>query len=1017
MNKKNVWRGLAGLTATLLCLALVATSVTSARAAKLNSLLGTNSYKLVDSGESGIDGTYFASEYSSLEEVIADQIAVSEQIGAEGTVLLKNENSALPIASSETVTVWGLNSIWPTLGGMIGSSPEAVEGQESYDIVTALQAKGVDVNMAMTGFYYSLEDYWRWSGFHSPSHSLSPAFTASWEESTYYSVGEAPASAYTDDVLASADGTVAIVCIARDSSEAAEYSDDMMAFAGPDYTPADDSLDNGPLNLSQNEKDMIALAKEHSSRVIVVINSDSAMEVKDLNDDPDVDAILWAGEPGLYGFLGTADVITGAANPSGHISDTYVADNNSAPAMVNFGLYTYDNYSQGDNAVLTLANKSDWYVVETEGIYVGYKYYETRYEDLVLGQANANNKAGSSTGSAWSYADEVVFPFGYGLSYTTFEQTLDAVDVSVGGIGSATVTVTNTGDVAGKSVAQLYVQVPYITGGVEKSAIQLVGYAKTSELAPGASETLTIEIDPEYFASYDETAVKADGTEGAWILDAGDYYFTIANGAHEAVNNVLAVKNGSEAGLTSINEEQINTANVYTWTLGETDIETYSENVQNALQDMDINNYIEGTAEYTTRTDWTKGWKEVTSIDPTDEMMVGLTNSVYELTENGDGVTWGADNGLNITDVMVYDENGNLTGAADLDDPIWDQLLDEITLDEAINFVEYGGDDLEDIGSIAFPRTYVNDGPVGFAYDQVPGYIRGLGAEEGGELASYSMALFPTEPVVAATMNSELVQREGELLGEEALWSGESGIIAPGVNLHRCAYNARNHEYYSEDSQLTNLMAQDLCTGAESKGLMTQLKHYAFNHQELNRSGMSTFMTEQAARENELRCFQGCMSKNISSSIMTAFNRAGTVYAGAHEGILKQIARTEWGFEGGIITDMINGADYMNWRDIVYSGGGLALTSSAYISSEIGTMENAKEAISKDTAFQQEMKDAIKYWIYVTVQSNAVNGMTPSTEIVSVTPWYSALCYACDVIFAVLTALFLVLYFKKSKKA
>lgn len=1021
MSVKNVWRGLAGLTATLFAFSMVATSVVGTREAKLNAVLGTVSYELKDSGESGIDGTYFASEYSSLEEVVNGQLELAEQISAEGTVLLKNENSALPVASGEKITVWGLNSIWPTLGGMIGSSAEANTdaGQEQYNIITALLARGADVNTDMMGYYYSeaMEGYWRWSGFGSPSHSLAPAFTASWEESGYYSVGEAPASAYSDDILASADGSVAVCVLARDSSEAAEYSDQMAAMKSPSDGPSDDALENGPLNLSNYEKEMIELAKAHSTRVIVVINSDSAMEIKDLADDADVDAILWAGEPGDYGFLGVADVITGIANPSGHLPDTYAADNNSAPAMVNFGLYMYDNYSQGSNPVLTETNKADWYVAETEGIYVGYKYYETRYEDLVLGRGNANSDAGSSTGSSWSYANEVVYPFGYGLSYTTFEQNLISLDVNAGEVGQAQVTVTNTGDVAGKSVAQLYVQVPYTEGGLEKSAIQLVGYAKTQTLEPGAAETLTIEVDPAYFASYDETVTKADGTVGAWVLDAGDYYFTIANGAHEAVNNVLAAKTGAETGLTSINEEAINSANVITWNLGAQDVETYSVNVQNALQDMDINNFIEGTAEYTTRSDWTKGWTAVASIDPTDEMMTGLTNSKYAITENGDGVTWGADNGLSIVDVMVLDEDGNLTGALDLADSTWDSLMDQVTLDEAINFVEYGGDDIEDIGSIGYPRTYMNDGPIGFAYDQVAGYTKGLGAAEGGTYATYSMSVFPTEPVVAATFNHELVEREGELLGEEALWSGESIIIAPGANLHRAAYNARNHEYYSEDSQLTNLMAQDLCTGAESKGLLTQVKHFAFNHQELNRSGISTFMTEQAARENELRCFQGSMSKNITSTIMTAFNRAGTVYAGAHEGLLKQIARNEWGFTGGIVTDMINGADYMNWRDVVLSGGGLALTSSAYVSSEIGTMENAKSEIEKDTTFQQEMKDAIKYWIYVTVQSNAVNGMTPSTEIVSVTPWYKSLCYGLDACFGVLTALFLVLYFRKGKKA
>ena len=233
---------------------------------------------------------------------------------------------------------------------------------------------------------------------------------------------------------------------------------------------------------------------------------------------------------GLNGFLGVADVLSGEVNPSGHISDTYASFSNSSPAMVNWGVYMYTNNSQsGEANALTAENKGDWYVVESEGIYTGYKYYETRYEDSVLGQGNATATDGAYGSNTWKYQYEVVYPFGYGLSYTTFDQKLDSVTCEVGGEGTAQVTVTNTGDVAGKSVAQLYVQAPYTEGGLEKSAIQLIGFAKTQVLEPGASETVTITFDPQYFASYDDEAEKADGTVGAWVLEAGDYYFSIGN--------------------------------------------------------------------------------------------------------------------------------------------------------------------------------------------------------------------------------------------------------------------------------------------------------------------------------------------------------------------------------------------------------------------------------------------------------------------------------------------------------
>ena len=429
----------------------------------------------------------------------------------------------------------------------------------------------------------------------------------------------------------------------------------------------------------------------------MLINSDNPIEIEELKEDDEIDSILWTGLPGMYGFLGVADILCGDANPSGHISDTYAVNSLSAPSMVNFGIYTYSNSSvSGEKDGLTETDKADWFEVESEGIYNGYKYYETRYEDCVLGKGNADTTEGSSTGEAWNYADEVSYPFGYGLSYTTFEQKLEKVEVQTGSVGKATVTVTNTGDTAGKDAVQLYVQAPYTEGGVEKSAIQLAGISKTQILEPGESETVEIEINPAYFASYDETAVKADGTAGAWVLDEGDYYFALGNGAHEALNNVLAKKTGSEEGLVSVNDDAvINADNVQIWNLAAKDMETYSANVQNALQDCDINKVIEDTVEYTTRTDWRKGWTAVTSITPTEEMMEGLRNSRTELTENGSGTTWDKDNGLKLIDMMIIDENGNYSGAIDINDPMWDQLIEQMSLDEAIQFIEYGGDDIE----------------------------------------------------------------------------------------------------------------------------------------------------------------------------------------------------------------------------------------------------------------------------------------------------------------------------------
>lgn len=734
MAKSRLWRGLATLTACLTVVTVGAGPIANSRANTLNSWLGTSNYKTITlDGEDVGDGTYFDSEFTSLQEVVEAANDLAVEISSEGSVLLKN-NGALPLdPDSETVTLWGLNSHTPILSGYIGSpvEPNTEAGQKSWNLEDAMLDRGFTLNQEMIDFYDSSSlDPYRMSvnffGNQLSGHALTPNFTSTYEEPSTYTIGEAPASAYSNSVLASADGTTAVVVISRDSCEACDYN------LGMEAGNPGDSFER-PLALSDYERQMIELAKEHSDKVVVLINATNPVEIGELKEDNDIDAILWVGAPGMNGFLGVADVLAGNVNPSGRLSDTYVSNVTSNPAMLNFGIHTYTNNSQVSDE-LTEANKGDWYIVETEGIYVGYKYYETRYEDQILDQANADSTEGSTTGGAWSYADEMVYPFGYGLSYTTFDQQLQSVTLDVGGTGRAVVKVTNTGSVPGKSVVQLYMQAPYTPGGLEKSAVQLLDFGKTDILQPGESETVTIEFDPQYMASYDENAVKADGTAGAWVLDAGDYYFAIGNGAHEALNNILANKLGSTDGLVTITpDETIDPENALLWTLDTRDIETYSENVENALQDCDINNLIEDAAEYITRSDWSKGWQTVENITPTDEMMIDLTNHRYDLTENGDGVTWGVDNGLQLIDFIQTDENGNYAGVVDIDDPAWDQLVEQITFDEALNFIENNGEGLQSIASIGYPANGNNDGPVGFVYGQVPGYYVKWSASDSSE--------------------------------------------------------------------------------------------------------------------------------------------------------------------------------------------------------------------------------------------------------------------------------------------
>ncbi len=1030
-RRANFLRGMSAIMATLLALMIGAAAIVEANLSYVNARLGLNNYKIIDRAEGEkVDSIYFKSEFNSLEELVQAKNALGEELGAEGTVLLKNNQAALPVdISTERVTLWGLNSVNPTMAGKIGSSVSVTEdaGQVLYDLVTALTEKGFSLNQDMLSFYLREDinaEYGRKGG-----HSINPSFGKLYENGTTYCVGEAPASVYTDELLKSADGTVALVVISRDSSEAADYYPEMTS-TGPSKKKANSDSFDRPLALSANERDVISMAKAHSSRVIVLLNCNNPVEIDELKQDEGIGAIVWCGEPGANAFLGLASVLSGAANPSGHLPDTFAVRPDLAPSMVNHGVYLYTNNSKnGTGDLMPADDKSDWYLVESEGIYIGYKYYETRYEDSVLGNGNADSTAGTAGGS-WQWEHEVSYPFGYGLSYTTFRQELKSVEMHLGMPGTARVAVTNTGSLAGKSVVQLYVQTPYTQGGLEKAAIQLVAFEKTDLLQPGESQELTITFDPAYFASYDEQAVKADGTMGAWCFEAGDYYFSIGNGAHEALNNVLAKKLGTQAGLVmTAQTEEISPENAVLWTLQTTDIETYSTGVQNQLEAADINKLIPGTVEYTTRADWTKGWTPVEPITPVESMRKGLSNQIYTLHENGENVQWGVQNGLKLIDAVMTDENGAYLGVLPFEDDFWDRLVDQVTLDEAIYFIEKAGDDFEKIDSVHLDKVYCNDGPLGYTGDQVGGYfVRWVESDqqinpyytpESNPYSSWRMATMPTEPLVAATWNKKLIEREGELLGEDGLYSKESALMGPGMNLHRSPYCARNHEYYSEDAMLTAYCGNAFCIGLKNKGTMGEPKHLAFNHQESNRSGLSTFFNEQAARENELRGFQLALSQNNARGVMSAFNRVGTEYSAGCRSLMVNILRNEWGFLGWCFTDMINGPDYMNWRDAVANGGGFMLASTVYANSAIGEMANSKALIEKDANFQQEMKQSLKHFLYTTAQSNAMNGVSATTETVFVRTWLQNALLGGEIALSVLTVLIVaaaVVYEKKSRK-
>ena len=1024
MSKKKsgrrVWRGVTTATASLLALSVCASTVVDGFRTDIDKFLGTKSTKLVTENSDGTDLYTFKSDYTSTTELLHGIQDVGERMSEEGSVLLKN-NGALPLTQDETqkITLLGFSSYYPVQGGDMGSSLVENTGTDAdtVDMVGAFKAKGFGLNQTVADMYEALKPTYKsevqsWGGTVEYNHITAPSTTGVFSSKEPSQAAMDSQDAGWKDSMN--DNNVMIVTIARAASENGSYNP---GTAGVDPTQKLNQTD--PLGLSDDERDLINAAvtakAANGGKVIVLLNNASAMEVQEIEDNVGVDAILQVGLPGGYGFYGVADILSGAVSPSGHLTDTYAVKNASAPSAQNFGDLQWANA----NPDISMNDA----IVEAENIYIGYKYYETRYFDTVMGQGNAASTVGSSTGSAWNYDDEVTYPFGYGLSYTTFEQTLDNLNVDLENeTVTANVTVKNTGSVAGKDVVQLYVSLPYTDydkeHGVEKAAIQLLDYGKTAELAPGASETVTITADMQNMASWDSTADNAAGTKGCYILDAGDYWFTIGNGAHEAVNNVLAAEGQSVDGSAD---------KAKSWTLDSFDDTTFATTkngtaVENQLADMDINSWLPGTATYLTRADWEgtfpKTYKDLTA---TDEMIDILDNDIYEINANGDPstVTFGADNGLTLAD---------LKGVSDINDERWDMLMDEITLEECMIRTGFGGTSTKVIESIMSPETIQNDGPNGI-YSYPLGQYANTDASTGDPCVvdandpnlTYKMGTMVNETVIAQTFNKDLAADYGRVIGNYSLWANTTIFWGIGTNLHRLPYNARNHEYYSEDAVLTAGQGTVYAAAAMEYGVIIAPKHLAFNDTEINRTGVSVFMTEQQARENELRGTQGIVENAHVLGVMTAYNRVGITQDNAHTGLTKNILRNEWGFQGLISEDFIQDANYVVLKEAVLNGVTMSCNTGDNTMAAVSEKYPywTVEAVSQDTTMMTALKQAMKYQNYALANSNAMDGMASNTKLVSVRTWYDNALTAVQIVFAALTVLAVAMYVldeRKSKK-
>lgn len=1016
-RKRNLWRGLTTLTASLLTVSVAAGPVVDSYRTDIDKFLGTKSSAMVTDSTDEDLYTY-KSDYSSTTELLDSIEDLGERMSEEGTVLLKNENNALPLSKDETqkLSLLGFSSYYPVQGGDMGSSLNENKGTDAdtVDFVEALDAKGFKINENLQKLYKSLEADFKtevnmWGNIMEYYHITAPATDGVF-------ASKEPSQEKMDSVDdkwkdSMDDYNVMLVTIGRSSTENGTY------LPGVDGVDASQDLNQtDPLGLSDDERDLINAAVEakenNGGKVIVMLNNANAMEIDEIKNNDGVDAIMEIGFPGGYGFYGVADILSGEANPSGHLTDTYAVTNANSPAAQNFGNYEWTN---ADPSVNINAEE-----VEAEDIYTGYKYYETRYADTVLGQGNADATVGSSTGKAWNYDDEVSYPFGYGLSYTTFEQTLKSVDVDLANrTVTAEVDVKNTGDVAGKDVVQLYTSVPYtdydVENKVEKSAVQLLDYEKTDMIEPGESQTVTITADAQDMASWDSSCENEAGTTGNWILDNGTYYFTVGNGAHEAVNNVLAAQDQDVEG---------NKDNVQTWELGDFDSSSFAVTlngtpVENQLQDADLNNWMEDTVTYLSRNDWEGTWPETyKDLTATDEMISTMADDYSDIEANGDpsSVTFGADNGMTLA---------NMKGVEDITDERWSTLMDQLTLEECLIRTGLGGTSTKVIESITSPEAIQNDGPNGFNSYPLGQYANSDASTgdpcviaEDDPNRDYKMGVMANETVIGQTFSKQLAAEWGKAVGNYSLWANTAIWWGVGTNLHRTPYNARNHEYFSEDAVLTAGQGAAIIKAGHEYGVLIAPKHLAFNDTEINRTGIAEFMTEQAARENELRGTQSCIEDANALAVMTTYNRVGCVTSNAHTGLLLNILHKEWGFKGLMSEDFIQDPAYTKIHMAVHNG----------VTMTCNTGDNTMAAVeavwpywSVENASQSEelltdLKQAMLYQNYALANSNAMDGMSTSTHIEKLNTWYDNLITGLRIGFGVLTVLCAAMYLLGLKK-
>lgn len=778
------------------------------------------------------------------EENVVSATALCEDIADEGIVLLDNQGT-LPLAKNSKLNVFGWASTNPCYGGT--GSGALSDAYPTVTLLEGLKNAGFELNTELSDFY--------------TAYRADRPVVGMWAQD--WTLPEPEASQYSDEMMenAKAFSDTAMVVITRVGGEGADLPTDVSQVtydAGHSYN--DFEPGEHYLQLSKTEKDMIDLVCKNFDKVVVVYNGANAMELGWVKDYSQIKSVIWCAGTGQSGFNALGSILCGDVNPSGRTIDTFVYDLTQTPTANNFGNFNYTNMDEF-KANSFGADTIPAFVNYVEGIYVGYKFYETAAAEGLI-----------------DYDKTVVYPFGRGLSYTTFTQTLNSVTEADGTI-TVDVTVTNTGSASGKEVVEVYYNPPYTNGGIEKASANLIGFAKTSELAPGASENVTVTFKAEDMASYDTYG------KGCYVLEKGDYVISINADSHTVLDSKV-YNVASDIVYDASNKR-------------ESDVEVADNKFD----------FAEGNVTYLSRADGFANYAEATAAPADFELPAQAKATFYnnsnwnpEDFNNADDVapTTGAKNGLKLKDMVGVDYN----------DAQWDAFLDQLTVSDMDSLIALGGYQSAAVSSIGKVQAIDCDGP----------------ASINNNFTKQGSIGFPSAVMIAATWNTDLAHDFGTSIGKMADDMNVSGWYAPAMNIHRSAFAGRNFEYYSEDGVLSGAMAANAIMGSQEQGVYAFMKHFALNDQETNRTSMlCTWSTEQAIREIYLKPFEKCIKDADCHAVMSAFNYIGTTYAGSCPELLIDVLRGEWGFVGMVLTDYYGVYGYQDADRLIRNGGDFCL--------------------------------------------------------------------------------------------